>query len=270
MIFREKGTCDGCQKKIEIYDMQMNVGPNKGEWIEWKKGCICDDIRLAKEAMSNKKQQEFKRAKRFFDEHSLINNALRQANFANFEPKNESQDYAKRASQRFVEIFDLDNPKNISFHGTFGIGKSHLAKSIADGIMGMKYQDQYDVERRHTSIFISVPKLLRKIKSTYDRNSEVNEDDIIKVLENVNLLVLDDIGAESSTDWVKETLFDVIDSRQGKHTIYTTNYSPKDLIEKLGERNFSRVINQDTTVIELDGKNHRLSNFKTQGDKTNE
>lgn len=267
MIFREKATCNGCQKKIEIYDMELNAGPNKGDWIEWKKGCICEDLAIAREAIANRERHEFERAKKFFDEHSLINNALKKANFDNFEPKNDSQDYAKRTSERYVEIFDLDNPKNLSFHGTFGIGKSHLAKSIADGVMNKKYKDRHGIERSYTAIFISVPKLLRKIKSTYDRDSEVNEDDVIQVLENVHCLVLDDIGAENSTPWVQDILFDVIDSRQGKHTIYTTNFSPEDLIVKLGERNFSRVINQDTTVIELDGENHRLVNFRGKQDE---
>lgn len=251
MTFLKEEICTGCQMKIELYDIQQVIGPNKGEWIRWKKGCKCEDIALANEAIRLKEQAKIKKLQSKFDAHSLISNDLKNANFDNYEPENRGQEYAKRTSQKYVEIFNIDEPRNLLFHGSFGLGKSHLAKSIADGLL----------ERGFSTLFISVPKLLRKFRATYSKDSDISEDEVTEMLESVNCLILDDLGAEKKSDWTAERLFDVIDSRQGKHTIYTTNYEPEDLIHKLGERNFSRVINRDTTVIEIDGENHRLKDF---------
>lgn len=252
MTFLREETCPGCQRKIEIYEVEVIGGPKKGELIEWKKGCKCEDLEMAKKAEENQKKAITRKMQDMFNRHSLISRDLESATFEGFEPQNKSQDYAKRSCMKYVEIFNPNEPRNLLLYGDYGLGKSHLAKSITDGVMANGY----------SAIFISVPKLLRKIKSTYSNQSELNEDDIISHLEQVDLLVLDDLGAEKTSDWTSERIFDIIDSRQGMSTIYTTNYNLNDLQAKIGERNFSRVVNRDTTGLEFMGKNHRLSNFK--------
>lgn len=251
MTFLREETCNGCQKKISVYEVEIIGGPNKGNTIEWRKGCICEDIELAKQAEKNHKKMQLRKMQEVFNRNSLISKDLEKASLENYKSTNKSQSYAKKVSERYVEVFDLEEPRNLLFYGNYGLGKSHLAKGIADGVM----------EKGFTAIFISVPKLLRKIKSTYSRNSEINEDEIITMLEKVDLLILDDLGAEKSSEWEGERIFDIIDSRQGKHTIYTTNFVPEDLMNKLGERNFSRVVNKDTNILELTGENYRLQDL---------
>lgn len=252
MTFLRDETCEGCQKKIEVYEIQVIGGEHEGEWIEWRKGCVCEDIKLAEQAERNHQNMKHRKTQDFFNSNSLISKDLEKASFDNYNPNNDLQNYAKRVSQKYAKVFSLERPRNLSFHGSFGLGKSHLAKSIADEVM----------KKGFTAIFISVPKLLRKIKSTYANDSKINEDDIITMLEEVDLLVLDDLGAEKKSDWVTERIFDIIDSRQGCNTIYTTNFKPEDLVNKLGERNFSRVVNQDTTIVEIEGENNRLKDLK--------
>ena len=252
MTFLSEETCHGCQRKIEVYEVEVIGGPNKGDLIEWKKGCVCEDIQMAEKAKENRAKAITRKMQEIFESHSLISRDLEKANFENFEPKNKQQDYAKRSCMKYVQIFERENPRNLLLYGNYGLGKSHLAKSVTDGL----------IEKGFSAIFISVPKLLRKIKSTYSNDSEVSEDEIINHLEQVDLLVLDDLGAEKQSDWTIERIFDIIDSRQGMSTIYTTNYTLNDLRAKIGERNFSRVVNQDTTSLEFSGKNYRLSNFE--------
>lgn len=264
MTFLREETCGGCDRKVEIYDLEIIGGSRKGETIEWKKGCVCDEIELANKSIKSRRKLVRDKMEDFFSENSLINKDLQKATFENYLPENKSQSFAKRTAQRYVEVFDLDKPRNLSFHGTFGIGKSHLAKAICDGVMAKETKENEGKQGKHgyNVIFISVPKLLRKIKSTFDKDSDINEDEMLRYLEETDLLVLDDLGAENATHWSYQVIFDIVDSRQGKNTIYTTNYMPDDLIEKLGERNFSRVVNQDTNVIEIDGDNHRLKRFR--------
>jgi len=244
--------CSDCQNETEVYEIEIVGGEHKGETMEWKKGCRCEEIQMANEELKKRNHLKQEKMKKVFDRHSLINRDLQNACFENYQPDNHRQDYAKRTAERYVEVFDIDDSKNLLMHGIYGVGKSHLAKAIADGVM----------EKGYSSIFISVPKMLRKIKSTYNKDSEVNEDEILTVLEDVDLLILDDIGTEKRTDWTSERIYDIIDSRQGKHTIYTTNLSPDELKTELGERNFSRVQNRDTSVLKIDGENNRLKDSR--------
>lgn len=255
MTFRTITTCEGCKKDVEVYDIEINIGDKKGEWIEWKKGCICEDLKLARNAVQRRDRLIVKRSISNFDKYSLINRDLMKANMENFNPESRDQEFARDKSISFIEGFDLENPSNLLFHGRSGVGKSHLAKSIADKLM----------ERGYTTIFISLPKLLRKIRSTYSGDAKINEDKLFSILVDVDLLVLDDIGAEGRTDWATERIFDLIDSRQGKSTLYTTNYDVKGMLERFGERDFSRILNDDSTAIFVSGENYRLRKFK--GDK---
>lgn len=264
MTFLRDEVCEGCNCPIRIYEIEIIGGPNKGEKQEMSiptnedgivYGCECEDIELAKDALRKHEINSMKRVKSHFDSHSLISKRLKQATIESYDPSNKSQSIAKKSVVRFIEIFDLDDPINILFTGGFGVGKSHLAKAITDGVMEAENPSN---GRKYTSIFISVPKLLRKIRSTYNNDSDISEGDIFQVLEQVDLLVLDDLGAERQNDWTHERLFDIIDSRQGMHTIYTSNYDEEDLFKVLGERNFSRIVNEDTKIIHVEGTNYRI------------
>ena len=252
MTLVEETVCKGCGQKIKIFEMQIIGGPHKGERVHLKYGCKCEDIRIAKESWEIHQRAKLQTVKDYFERYSLINPRLMQATLEGYQPKNDSQAEAKKMVEKYIQIFSRENPKNILFYGGFGVGKSHLAKVITDGVM----------KKGYTTVFISVPKLLRKIRSTYNRDSQISEDDVFNVLESIDLLVLDDIGAEKRSDWTDERLFDVIDSRQGKSTIYTTNYTPDELLELFGERNFSRIVNEDTVLIEIQGENHRLADLE--------
>lgn len=256
-LVREE-VCKGCKYPIKVYETELIGGPKKGETVEVTYGCKCEDIKLANQAIENKQKREMRRVKEHFDYYSLISKRLKEATLDNYIPQNRSQKIAKESVKKYIDIFDLNDPINLLFTGGYGVGKSHLAKSITDGIM---QKENPETKRKYTAIFISVPKLLRKIRSTYNRYSEISEEDIFEVLETVDLLVLDDIGAERQNDWTEERLFDIIDSRQGMHTIYTSNYNEKDLFDLLGERNFSRIVNEDTKILQIEGDNYRLSDL---------
>lgn len=245
-----KEKCDGCEREIEIVEMPVIGGPNKGQIQQFKKGCKCEDKRLADETWEVRERLKKKKMLEVFDNYSLVPPELRSVTMNMYQPVNDSQKDAKKRAAGYVEAFDIKRPENLLFYGLYGVGKSHLARCISRGVM----------LKGHSSIFISVPKLLRKLRSTYNKESEVTEDQLITALEEVDLLILDDIGAENESNHAKEKLFDIVDSRQGRSTIYTSNMTPKQLLER-DERNFSRVLNNDTDVFEILGENHRLRKF---------
>ncbi|GED13785.1 ATP-binding protein [Aneurinibacillus migulanus] len=198
-----------------------------------------------------------KRAKlqRIFDENSLIPKKLLPATFDNYRPGNKSQVWAKQKCWEYADFFDPEESSNLLMTGPYGVGKSHLAKSIQNRL----------IENGYTCIYISTPKLLTKIRSTYNRESEYSELELLEVIEQVDCLVLDDIGAENGTDWTESKVFEVVESRLGKHTIYTTNLSGKQLEKQIGERNMSRLM-QDTETLQVIGEDYRRRGLRRAGE----
>lgn len=239
--------CEGCGNKVQIIKAKHLFGPKKGEWFEGKRGCECEFLERFRQQREEAKKARFKR---IFEENSLINPALQEATFDNFE-SNEFEP-ALRAAKKYVEEFDLNNPKNLLFQGSFGTGKSHLSVSIAKAL----------TEKGYTTIFVSTPKLLTKIRNTYNKNSELSEEEIINALVSCDLVVFDDIGAEGeASGWAMQKIFEVIDQRAGKHNIYTTNLSSVEFeASKDLQRIFSRMMMNATPVI-MNGTDYRKRQF---------
>lgn len=248
----EKFTCDECGEDVERTEYTIPFGPRKGEKIIGDFKCKCTDKKLAKERTVdvNLKQASENRARnlsRYFNNYSLINNSLTDATFETYHPANADQQNAKRVAMDYTDSFN--GKGNLLFSGTYGTGKSHLSVSITKKLM----------EKGKTCVFISFPKLLTKIKDTYN-NDGPTEDQIMGVMKQVDLLVIDDIGAEQKTQWTTAKLFEIIDDRAGKATIYTTNLNSKELKDWVGERNFSRVM-ENTEPIKLNGNDYRRKQF---------
>ncbi|RKD71403.1 DNA replication protein DnaC [Sinobaca qinghaiensis] len=255
--------CEGCSERVILRRVIMPFGPNKGKRIEVTYGCRCEDIEIGRQVLRNKAKREKEKLFQLFDQNSLINADLKESVFESYVPKNDSQVVAKQSTESYTEHFSLTAPGNLLLTGSYGLGKSHLAVSVLKGVL----------DQGHTGIFISVPKLLTKLKATYNKNSQYAEDDLLTVLEQADCLVLDDIGAEHGSDhsgsWSTSKVFEIVDSRIGKHTIFTTNLNGRDLQRKIGERNFSRMM-QHTQVLTLNGADHRLRQFTTIQNERNE
>jgi DNA replication protein DnaC len=214
-----------------------------------------EDKQLAAATVLKHERAKFDRQIESFQQNSLINEKLKKANFDNYLPQNESQEKALRWCKRYAANFNPDKPASLLLHGPFGTGKSHLAKSVTDVVMAK------DI----TCLFISVPKLMTKLKGTF-KDKTVSEYDVLEMIASVQLLVLDDLGAERNSaaedtiTWAKSKLFEIFDSRAGKHTIITTNFDIGQVIKVYGEREISRFL-EDSTRIPVTGGNYRMRNF---------
>lgn len=254
--FIRKDFCEGCKREVEVREFITSFGPNKGEPFEEKVGCICWELKKIEEEKEFAHRQMMDRLNGIFEKNSLINSNLQKATFDNYHPTNKGLSDVKETIMKYAEMFDEKEPKNLLLIGAYGLGKSHLAASATRVLM----------EKGERCIFISVPKLLSKIRSTYNRKSEYSEEDLMKWFERVECLVLDDVGAEQrktnddGESWAVSKLFEIIDSRAGKHTIYTTNLNSADLQRAVGPRNFSRMM-QNTTILKLEGNDYRLKDF---------
>ena len=107
------------------------------------------------------------------------------------------RDYVQRVDER------LDEGAGLWFHGDVGTGKTSIAMLVA------KAADQAG---RSIAVY-SVPQLLATIRRTYDSNAEDSYDALMRRLTGVDLLVLDDLGAERQTEWVLEQLYMLVNER---------------------------------------------------------
>ena len=159
--------------------------------------------------------------------------------FHNYKAQNPSQETAFRyATQLTMEYPAVE--RGLLLMGTVGVGKTHLAVSILKGL----------TERGFTCLFYEFGTLLKEIQDSYNPNTQASELSVLAPVLNAEILVLDELGASKPTDWVRDTMAHVINSRYNdkKLTIFTTNYldsrqSDRDevLEDRIGTRLRSRL-----------------------------
>lgn len=144
--------------------------------------------------------------------------------------------------------------------GPRGTGKTHMAAAMIREIMLSKSP------QRNTSIeWASAVDLLLKIRGSFQGGSDVSEEEIIDTYSICNLLVLDDLGAEKTTEWSLQTLYTIIDRRyrEERQTIITSNLSLDELADKLDDRIASR-LSELCRVVVLTGPDRRIQQKRTQ------
>ncbi|MCA1002785.1 ATP-binding protein [Bacillus thuringiensis] len=191
----------------------------------------------------------------FHQQSMIADSNIKQANFDNYQPT--SEEGAKNLELAKVIATDYLNEKifNTIMAGNCGAGKTHLAYAIAEELAGAGI----------SVVFVTVGELLRKIKSTFNKDSSLTEDAIIQSLVRAQVLIVDDLGAElgaldantKATNFINRVLFDVFDGRQGKSTIFTTNLTGKRLDEAYDERIVSRILNNFRTIKFEETKDYR-------------
>lgn len=143
------------------------------------------------------------------------------------------------------------NPVDMVLTGAPGTGKTHLAVSVLrELVRESKVKDRSDAR------FVPVPELLAEIRACY-RDGGPDERDIMDKYSRLPYLVLDDLGAEKTTEWSITTLYLIIDRRYRGMlpTIVTTNLSLGQIADVLSDRISSRLA--AGKVITLKGEDYR-------------
>ena len=132
--------------------------------------------------------------------------------------------------------------------GGVGTGKTHAAVALLREL----------IEVGHWAQFVSVPDLLDQIRATFNRSGE-SEEDICERPRNGDLVLLDDLGAEKPSEWVREKLYQIINARYNARrcTLVTSNKSPEQLAKQIGDRAVSRLMEM-CEAIKLEGPDRRL------------
>jgi DNA replication protein DnaC len=156
------------------------------------------------------------------------------------------RDYADDVSAR------LERGESLWLSGSVGTGKTTLAMAVSAAA----------TRAGHSVAIYSLPQLLARIRRTYD--AETGEDSYVAFFErltSVDLLHIDDLGAEKRTDWVLEQLYAIVDERYGteRSMLVTTNLEETELEEQIGARTVSRLVEMcgDLGPLRVEGRDHR-------------
>jgi DNA replication protein DnaC len=172
-----------------------------------------------------------------------------------FIPNHESQKKAKIYVQRFLDKYPQIDV-GLLILGTCGVGKTHLAVALLKQVI---------TEKSDGGLFYDFRDLLREIQASWNSISQASELDILRPVLEARILVLDELGANKPTEWVRDTIAHIINCRYNdkKLTIFTSNYldtpakpGEETLADRIGVRLRSRLYEM-CREVEINGMDFR-------------
>ncbi len=144
----------------------------------------------------------------------------------------------------------LDEGRGIWFTGDVGTGKTTLAMLVSKAAM--------DADR--TVAIYSLPRLLGLLRDSYDDDAAYTLNELLDRLCAVDLLHVDDVGAEQSSPWVLEQLYTIVNTRyeDGRAMVLTTNLDRDALEAQIGARTVSRLYEMCGNPLPMYGSDQRI------------
>lgn len=248
--------CRYCKRELKPLAMLSPLGKNRGEVAWWNTSpCQCEDARQARERDEANAADQARRDQR---DQRLAASSI-PARFSQAQIATLGESRTQDVAWRFVRSRTNESAGDgwgLYIVGGVGVGKTHLAAAIANALA-----ETVSVK------FASMGSLLREVRNSYDTDS-ATEQEIIEGLVKPDVLIIDDLGKESVTDWALQMLFAIVNARYEsvKPLIVTTQYTSTELIEhlsrggdlKTAEAIVSR-LHACTYRLLLEGKDRRIA-----------
>ena len=206
--------------------------------LGWRQQDHCDLCqKIISDELEKKAREESRKNKTtiLLGQSGLGKELLMRMTFDSYEPQYRGNAYD--VAKEYAEKFGIEIAKGLLFYGRAGSGKTHLACSIA----------RYLIEQKQIGVkFVRIVDLLSDIRRTFDENENYrteNESELIGKYTKAPLLILDDLGSEKTTDWVRQILYQIIDEQwlEQMPIIITSNLTLNELDGRLEERITSRI-----------------------------
>lgn len=250
--------CEYCKNKLYRKIIEWGLyGTKRTIALDYER-CECNDaqaywneydlkkLRMLEEEKKLELMQEFSRKVEKIIKNSKMSKRNLSYKFDNFELNTRNEkvfNNLKNYSERLVNCIEK---KGLILVGNNGVGKTHIACSIANKL----------IENGIPVIYGTLINLLAELRNSYDTDNNISEMEIIKLYENVALLIIDDLGKEKPTDWVLEKLFLIVNNRYNNYLpiVITTNYNRNQLRERLCvNKNYSMVDSIISRLYEMCG-----------------
>jgi len=185
----ESTVCEVC------FGTGVEIVPGKGARTC---GCRADDVR------------------RRFRESARIPDRYKTCTFDTFSHPNTSQTRALQYARTLVDDYPTADKRGLLLMGSVGVGKTHLAVAILRGLLS----------KGVPCLFYESGSLLKSIQDSYSSISRTSERGVLAPVYETEVLLLDELGSAVWTDWVSDTMYQIINTRYNskKLTIFTTNF----------------------------------------------
>ena len=138
--------------------------------------------------------------------------------------------------QDYAAAFDLDS-ENLMLTGNAGLGKTHAALAVA----GAALDKGYDV------IYISSPDFFSRVETLHFGSDPAGEKDaLLETVTGADLLILDDLGSELTTQFTQSALYELINTRlvSDRRTVISSNLTPEDVVRRYTPQISSRLLGE--------------------------
>lgn len=234
---RDSIECEYCKNKLYRKTIEWELyGTNRVITLDYER-CQCKEakefwkeydlkkLRIIEEEKKLELMQEFSRKVEKIIKNSKMSKRNLSYKFDNFEINNCNKKVFNNLINYSEKLVNNIEKKGVILVGNNGVGKTHLACSIANRF----------IEKGIPVIYGTLINLLTELRNSYEIDNNISEMEIIKLYENVDLLIIDDLGKEKPSEWGLEKLFTIINSRYENNlpVIITTNYNQNSLIKRL-------------------------------------
>jgi len=178
------------------------------------------------------------------------------SNFSLYSGIDGTLEEAQLTAEKFAKAYPDQKDPGLLFQGPSGVGKTHLAVAVLRKLV---------TSCGVTGRFVDYRDLLRSIQNSYNPVSETSELEILHPVLHADILLLDELGTRRPTDWVRDTVTQILNDRYKRErvTLITTNYEDDDadasiptLAERIGPYARSRLYEM-CRKVPMHGKDFR-------------
>lgn len=222
--------CEFCSKELAPIGLDFLYANISLDDIKYER-CDCSKAqeywkKIDGQEYENERRKHVRDAINNIYKQNYVGRKFQEKNFENFNI-NSGNEIAVEVAKDYTNksIAEMQN-KGLIITGKSGLGKTHLAASIANKL----------IENDKIVLMGRLTMLLDMIKETFRDNTK-SENELIELYSNVDMIIIDDLGTEKISQWALEKLYTIIENRNENRLpiIITTRFDKQGLIERFSQ-----------------------------------